>query len=187
MRASIASNLPKTLRKRIIKHYLSTPSEHPLFKELAEMGVEAFDRSATTPQTLPQSHDLSEEEAKIENLASGATSNEDQLPPLITRFWLAVVQQDNFKEVLMELIATTVKKPAEIQSLKGLFTAGVTRSIRYLLSKFSKVRCMTDPVPRRAKVGVAKIRPNFHSGAQLVIAWRGKSTTKALALWYKSG
>ena len=142
MRASIASNLPKNLRKRIIKHYLSTPSEHPLFKELAEMGMEAFDRSATTPQTLPQSHDLSEEEAKIENLASGATSNEDQLPPLITRFWLAVVQQDNFKEVLMELIAQTVKKPAEVQSLKGLFTAGVTRSIRYLLSKLSKVRCM---------------------------------------------
>lgn len=103
------------------------------------MGPEAFERNAATPQTLPRVKDLNETDTKVENLASGTSSNDDQLPPLITRFWLAVVQQESFNQVLTQLIIETVKKPAEVQSLKGLVTAGLSRSIRYLLSKLSKV------------------------------------------------
>ncbi|WFD43315.1 Mitochondrial translocator assembly and maintenance protein 41 [Malassezia psittaci] len=140
-RASIASNLPRTLRKRLIKHYLSTPTNNSFFSELAKMSTDEFERSVNTPQVLPEIQNLSETDIKVENLLCENKTQEDQLhPPLITRFWLAVVQQDDFQQTLIRLIAETVEKPAQLQSLKGFITAGLTRSIQYVLSKISKYR-----------------------------------------------
>ncbi|WFC99225.1 Mitochondrial translocator assembly and maintenance protein 41 [Malassezia yamatoensis] len=140
-RASIASNLPRTLRKRLIKHYLSTPTNNTFFSELAKMSTDEFERSVNTPQVLPGIQNLSETDIKVENLFCQDKEQQDHLhPPLITRFWLAVVQQDDFQQTLIRLIAETVEKPAQLQSLKGFITAGFTRSIQYVLSKISKYR-----------------------------------------------
>lgn len=137
-RASFASNLPLTLRKRIIRHYLTNPAEHPLLKDLASASPEdlKFEKRQGLSENISASSAM---EAKVEKLARGVTMHDDQLPPLVTRFWLAVVQQESFNKVLEEQLIGTVKKPAETQSLKGLHTAGIQRSVRYLLSKLSKV------------------------------------------------
>ena len=58
--------------------------------------------------------------------------------PFSTRFWLAVVQQPSFEDALREQIVQIVSEPTRIQSLKGLYTAGIGRSLRYLWSKMSK-------------------------------------------------
>ena len=58
--------------------------------------------------------------------------------PYSTRFWLAVVQQPSFEDALREQIVQIVSEPTRIQSLKGLYTAGIGRSLRYLWSKMSK-------------------------------------------------
>ena len=42
--------------------------------------------------------------------------------------------------MLREQVAKIVSAPARMQSLKGLYTAGFTRSLKYLWAKASKVR-----------------------------------------------
>lgn len=59
--------------------------------------------------------------------------------PIQSRFWAAVVEQPDFRDVLRTQIADIVGRPARIQSLKGVYTAGITRSARYIWAKVSKV------------------------------------------------
>ncbi|WFD30891.1 Mitochondrial translocator assembly and maintenance protein 41 [Malassezia sp. CBS 17886] len=53
-------------------------------------------------------------------------------------FWLVVVTQPDFKNVLRDAIAQTVDGPARTQSLKGLYTAGILHSLQYLWAKMGK-------------------------------------------------
>ncbi|WFD22583.1 hypothetical protein MEQU1_001255 [Malassezia equina] len=129
-RATVAANLARNLRLRLIEHFLQRPQLHPLFKDL----------QGTDPQTLvPDTPHVANENTPVD-LAYSHGEDSDQLPPLATRFWLAVVQQETFPQALREEIATIVRQPAFMQSLKGLYTAGVGRSLRYLWSKMSKFR-----------------------------------------------
>lgn len=57
----------------------------------------------------------------------------------LDNFWLAVVEQPDFDRVIMAKIAEIVRSPAWSQSMKGIFTAGFSRSARYILGKVGKV------------------------------------------------
>lgn len=53
-------------------------------------------------------------------------------------FWTAVVQQPDFNDVVLQNIAQIVRRPAWGQSLKGLYTAGFARTLKYVLAKVGK-------------------------------------------------
>jgi len=129
-RAAVAANLARDLRLRLVKHFLQRPLLHPLFKEL----------QGTDPKLLIPKKPRSVDENMPVDLTYSHGENSDQLPPLATRFWLAVVQQETFPQALREEISKTVRGPAFVQSLKGLYTAGIGRSLRYLWSKMRKFR-----------------------------------------------
>lgn len=129
-RATVAANLARGLRLRLAQHFLRRPHLHPLFKELQD----------TDPQVLIPASSMHVDETMPVDLSYTHGEDSDQLPPLATRFWLAVVQQETFPQALREEIAATVRWPAFIQSLKGLYTAGIGRSLRYLWSKMRKFR-----------------------------------------------
>lgn len=129
-RATVAANLARDLRLRLVRHFLQRPQLHPLFKELQE----------TDPETLVPEKSNSVNENMPVDLSYSHGEDSDQLPPIATRFWLAVVQQETFPQALREEIAKTVRGPAFVQSLKGLYTAGIGRSLRYIWSKMRKFR-----------------------------------------------
>ncbi len=56
----------------------------------------------------------------------------------LNQFWRAVVQRKDFDQVLLQMIAKTVKGPAWSQSIKGIYTAGFTRTFRYVAAKIGK-------------------------------------------------
>lgn len=100
---------------------------------------ETFERDDPAPYALPDIQAMDTSDAKLERLAQRAQASQNT-PPLLTQFWLAVVQDPTFEKVLVDTIMATVKRPAQIQSLKGLYTAGWRRSLRYLFSKMTKYR-----------------------------------------------
>mgnify|MGYP001762244160 FL=1 len=133
MRARLAANLPEQLRKRIIEHYLQHPKQHPIFEHY---------RDADPDRLVPGRRELRDmtaiDEVHLEQVIS--TDPDGSIVPRITQFWTAVVRQPDFSEVLFRQISAIVDGPARLQSLKGLYTAGIWRSLQYLWSKFTKVR-----------------------------------------------
>jgi hypothetical protein len=81
---------------------------------------------------------LSTHSDNIARKPGGKAAHQD--PEKLDRFWLAAVQQADFERVLLEKIAEIVRAPAWGQSIKGVFTAGFTRSGRYVIGKIGKVR-----------------------------------------------
>lgn len=132
-RALVAARLPQNLRVRIAEHYLKNPSLHPVFEELKD--VPAADLAPVPRETVQHLNDTDPKE-----LLEREAEDTDSLPPRATRFWFTVVQQPTFQKVLHDKIAEIVEEPARVQSLKGLYTAGITRSLRYLWSKLKKYR-----------------------------------------------
>ncbi|KAG8904451.1 Mitochondrial translocator assembly and maintenance protein 41 [Tulasnella sp. 403] len=53
-------------------------------------------------------------------------------------FWLKVAGDDNLSGVITEEVKNIVRRPATIQSLKGIVTAGPVKSIRYSATKVGK-------------------------------------------------
>lgn len=49
------------------------------------------------------------------------------------------MQQKDFNDVVLAKIAETVRGPAWVQSVKGVYTAGFGRTIKYVGAKIGKV------------------------------------------------
>lgn len=111
-RASYAARLPKCLRQKVQDHYTSQPDLDPAFLKLS---------LSKTLDTVPR--------------APSSIEREETL----NAFWRAAVQRDDFGQVILQKIAQTVKGPAWSQSLKGIYTAGFTRTLRYVGAKVGKV------------------------------------------------
>lgn len=95
---------------------MARPQLHPVFAEAKETG--ALETVTRTPE-------------QITEVIPDA--------PIQSRFWAAVVEQPDFRDVLRTQIANIVGSPARIQSIKGVYTAGIIRSARYIWAKVSKV------------------------------------------------
>lgn len=134
-RALVVIHLPHNLRTRITKHFQSHPTLHSVFAKCQNMEPEEL-----VPPTLANIRKLRDETDTLEKLFRDDDCEEAEAWPLSTRFWLAVVQQPSFEEVLRKQIVKISSEPARIQSLKGLYTAGIGRSLRYLWSKMNKYR-----------------------------------------------
>lgn len=114
VRAGHASRLPLRLREKLQQHYTSTPDQDEAFLRLS-LSVKS-DNVARTPG------------AKAAHIDKDRWDN----------FWLAVVRQPDFQTVLLSKIAEIVRSPARSQSIKGIFTAGMGRTVRYVMAKVGK-------------------------------------------------
>ncbi|WFD06434.1 Mitochondrial translocator assembly and maintenance protein 41 [Malassezia vespertilionis] len=125
VRAIHAAKLPRNLRARIARHYIKQAGAHPVFAKMNTLEPEELER-------VMHASDMQEyyDDAIVE---ADAVS-------LSARFWLQVVQQPDFTDVIKQQIAKTVDYPARIQSLKGIYTAGFMRSMRYVWAKLQKYR-----------------------------------------------
>ncbi|KAF4590164.1 Mitochondrial translocator assembly and maintenance protein 41 [Pleurotus pulmonarius] len=62
------------------------------------------------------------------------------LPEDESTYWVQMAEDERLPQTLMEEISGIVRYPATIQSLKGLVTAGLGKSLRYSAAKISKWR-----------------------------------------------
>ena len=131
--ALVAINLPQTLRLRLVQHFQRQPHLHPVFHKCKDMDPEEL-----MPATSANIRKLRDNPETRKKLYEDDDCEEADEWPYSTRFWLAVVQQPSFEDALREQIVQIVSEPTRIQSLKGLYTAGIGRSLRYLWSKMSK-------------------------------------------------
>lgn len=58
--------------------------------------------------------------------------------PAAPEFWIKVVEEPRFREVVQNEMRHIIRRPALTQSIKGLFTAGLSKSFVYSLAKFRK-------------------------------------------------
>lgn len=133
--ALVAINLPQNLRLRLVQHFQQQPHLHPVFQKCKNMDPEELN-----PATSANIRKLRDDPGMRKKLFEDDDCEEADAWPYSTRFWLAVVQQPSFEDALREQITQIVSEPARIQSLKGLYTAGIGRSLRYLWSKMNKYR-----------------------------------------------
>lgn len=116
VRAEYASKLPLRLREKLQQHYTSSPDRDPAFLKLSMS-------------------------SKSENITRKPGARASSLDPDVMHdFWKAVVRQPDFETVLLAKISEIVRGPARIQSAKGIYTAGFSRTFRYVLAKVGKVR-----------------------------------------------
>ncbi len=110
-RAELAARMPLRLRKRVLEHYLNRPDAHEAFAKLS------LSKERIEPQRQPD--DLARE-------------------PDLEAFWRAAVEQPDFANVLLTNISAIVKGPAWSQSVKGIYTAGLGRTWKYVMAKVGK-------------------------------------------------
>lgn len=115
VRAKHASKLPLRLREKIQQHYTSHPDMDDAFLQLS----------------------LSTRSDNVARMPGAKAAHIDK--DKWDNFWLAVVRQADFQTVLLSKIAEIVRGPARWQSLKGIYTAGFGKTIRYVLAKVGKV------------------------------------------------
>ncbi|CAO1622323.1 unnamed protein product [Sympodiomycopsis kandeliae] len=108
-KASYASKLPLRLREKIIHHYTNLPDLDPAFAKISLSSKQPDENVSRKP--------------------------DDEV---WKDFWLAVVKQFDFNNVVLNAIASTVKAPAWKQSIKGVYTAGFRKSLKYVLAKVGK-------------------------------------------------
>lgn len=75
----------------------------------------------------------------IEKAEKEEGARELGLKDLQDAFWLEVVQRKDFNEVLLREIGRIVKSSSWSQSVKGVYTAGFGRTIKYVGAKIGKV------------------------------------------------
>lgn len=131
--ALVAILLPQNVRLRLIQHYQREYHLHPVFEKCKNMSPEEL-----IPAALANIRKLRDEPDIIAKLQTDDDCEEAAEWPISTRFWLAVAHQSTFQDVLRQQIVDIVANPARVQSLKGLYTAGIGRSVRYLWSKMRK-------------------------------------------------
>lgn len=130
-KASYAARLPLRLREKVLDHYADRPQLDDAFLKLS---ISKRDPpTSRRPRPLSSARTIAEQEKK------GEKKDGDRLPQeVLDDFWRAVVRQDDFQEVLLQHISETVKGPAWGQSIKGLYTAGFGRTLRYVAAKVGK-------------------------------------------------
>lgn len=124
-RASYAARLPLRLREKIIDHYTRRADVHSAFMNLSLSNKD----SQISRKPRPFRTEKNKQEEK---------SHADAPQEILDAFWLAAVTQPDFQNVVLEAIAQTVKTPAWTQSLKGVYTAGIRRSLKYVFAKVGK-------------------------------------------------
>lgn len=112
VRATHASRLPRCLRQKIQDYYTARPDLDPAF--LALSLSQGLDKVPRTPSKIGREKILHD-------------------------FWEAAIQRDDFGTVLLQMITKTVRGPAWSQSVKGVYTAGFTRTLQYVWAKVGKV------------------------------------------------
>lgn len=153
-RASYAARLPKCLRQRVQDHYTLQPHLDPAFLKLS---------LSKTLNTVPRTPSHIEREKTLND------------------FWRAAVQRDDFGEVLLKNIAQTVKGPSWSQSIKGIYTAGFTRTIRYVGAKIGKVSSLELMKAERSGAGILILSLGFPRESLCAALHGLHSTLKAKA------
>lgn len=125
VKAAYAARLPLRLREKVIAHYVSRPEQSNAFLQLSLSTKD--DDITRKPRPLSVKRPKEDDEK---------TSQAPQ--EVLDAFWTAAVQRDDFREVLLQQIAKTVKTSAWTQSLKGIYTAGPFKSLKYVGAKFGK-------------------------------------------------
>ncbi|PWN96314.1 Mmp37-domain-containing protein [Tilletiopsis washingtonensis] len=115
-RASYAAKLPLRLRSKLQAHYTSHPGSDAAFLALS----------------------LSSRSDNVARRPGAQAAKQD--PEAMDKFWKAAVAQTDFDSVLLGKIAETVRGPAWGQSIKGVYTAGLTRTLKYVGAKIGKER-----------------------------------------------
>lgn len=133
-RASYAARLPRCLRQKVQDHYTSQPDLDPAFLKLS---------LSKTLDTVPRRPSSIEREE------------------ILNAFWKAAVQRDDFGQVLLQKISQTVKGPAWSQSIKGVYTAGLTRTLRYVAAKIGKVSSITTSPQYRRSFTLIRLLSRF--------------------------
>ncbi|KAL9937679.1 hypothetical protein V8E36_003224 [Tilletia maclaganii] len=140
--------LPLNLRRRIQSHYTSHPQLDPAFlklslstkseelKRVEELpSRKSLDKSLSSssgkkPESMSEDRDSPEER---ESSAHQRSSDPDTL-----EFWTAVERQPDLNHIIMQSVAGIVRGPAWAQSIKGIYTAGIGRTARYVAAKVGK-------------------------------------------------
>lgn len=128
-RAGYAARLPLRLRERLMDHYARNPQLDPAF---AAVSLARGEPEIRRRPTSGEMHPGTEEKGKPKSKHEGVPAEH------LSAFWLAAVQRDDFRTILLQQIADTVKGPAWAQSLKGVYTAGLGRTAKYVLAKAGK-------------------------------------------------
>lgn len=128
-KAGYAARLPLRLREKLMDYYADRPQLDKAFLRLSMSEREPQLRQS--PSHLYSANHIKERKEKGE-------TNIGLPQDVLDNFWKAAVQQDDFQSVLLQQIAKTVKGPAWVQSFKGVYTAGFTRTLRYVAGKVGK-------------------------------------------------
>lgn len=127
VRAGYAARLPLRLREKVIAHYVARPDQHEAFLKLSLSTQD--DDITRKPRPLSKNRPNADDKEK-------KTLQAPQ--EILDAFWLAAVQQQDFQTVLLQQIAKTVKTSAWTQSIKGIYTAGPLKSLKYVWAKVGK-------------------------------------------------
>ncbi|GAA5908431.1 putative phosphatidate cytidylyltransferase [Sporobolomyces salmoneus] len=115
VRASTASRLPKGLRDKVLGHY-----ERKWNLE----GAIALSKAKSVGNKDKAETSQGEDEGRIDL---------DQ-----QKLWERIVEDDEFNSIVSKSIGQIVARPTFNQSLKGILSAGILRSLRYVLPKLRK-------------------------------------------------
>ncbi|BEJ12877.1 hypothetical protein CspHIS471_0300510 [Cutaneotrichosporon sp. HIS471] len=112
---ALLAALPLRLRQRLAAHFRPTVAAALLSRQVAAERREIRERRAAA------------------KAAKGSRALYDD-----AEFWRRVAAQDGFVEVVNNEVRHIIKRPALAQSVKGLVTAGFSKSVVYSLAKFKK-------------------------------------------------
>ncbi|GAA5937928.1 putative phosphatidate cytidylyltransferase [Sporobolomyces koalae] len=117
VRASTASRLPKGLRDKLLGHY-----ERKWNLE----GAIALSKAKLvgSPDKTAEAYAAKDEEGRIDL---------DQ-----QKLWERIVADEEFQAIVSKSIGQIVARPTFNQSLKGILSAGILRSLRYVIPKLRK-------------------------------------------------
>ncbi|RXK34749.1 hypothetical protein M231_07991 [Tremella mesenterica] len=115
---SLLSSLPANLRSKVARHFRPTI-------------VGSLISSEGRQSSRSSSPSLRQGQSPISTI-SDVTSAENG------EFWKQVVQDPRYKAVVQNELRHIVRRPALTQSLKGLFTAGLSKSVWYSWAKVRK-------------------------------------------------
>ncbi|KAK0567675.1 Mitochondrial translocator assembly and maintenance protein 41 [Tilletia horrida] len=136
--------LPLNLRRHIQAHYTAHPQLDPAFLKLS---LSKKSEELRRVEKLPSRDTL---DKRMSNSSPSASEDKDSLQeretsahsrssdPDTLEFWCAVERQPDLDNVILQSITKIVRGPAWAQSIKGIYTAGLGRTARYVGAKIGK-------------------------------------------------
>lgn len=134
-RAGYAARLPLRLRERLVDYYAARPELDEAFAAVS------LSKGEPSIKRRPSRGEMAGDPGAVKSNSGEEKGEGDKVKEDARRmsaFWLAAVQREDFHDVLLQQIAATVKGPAWTQSLKGVYTAGVGRTLKYVAAKVGK-------------------------------------------------